>query len=275
MQLFHRTLGHYRGIPSIGKSTISRPFHRSLSIMAPKRKTAVVEMVAVDVEASTLSRRKLPRRSTQQVKEESIEPLPEIESEIKIVEKRTRARTTSKPQAKPKARPQAKTQTPDVKVEDDEAENDDEAVAVERGARRAPPVNSNLLPLPWSGRLGYVRFTMSLPHAFSTTPADCQQGLSEYISPNSQSTSIFVTDMSHSIDPRASASAPRPVTARALHEEQTRQVEAGRRLARPRVCAGPGTRQRPRHCQDAALERQVRHQVSAPEQRNVSVCEPR
>ncbi|KAM3478007.1 hypothetical protein MY5147_002403 [Beauveria neobassiana] len=124
--------------------------------MAPKRKTAVVEMVAVDVEAATMSRRKLPRRSTQQVKEESIEPLPEIKSEVKIVEKRTRTRTTSKPQAKPEARPQAKTQTPDVKVEDDEAENDDEAVAVERGARRAPPVNSDILPLPWSGRLGYL-----------------------------------------------------------------------------------------------------------------------
>ncbi|KAK8148815.1 UV-damage endonuclease [Beauveria asiatica] len=124
--------------------------------MAPKRKTAVVEMVAADVEAATLSRRKLPRPSTQQVKEEFIEPLPEIESEVKIVEKRTRTRATSKPQAKPKARPQAKTQTPDVKVEDDEAENDDEAVAVDRGARRAPPVNSDILPLPWSGRLGYA-----------------------------------------------------------------------------------------------------------------------
>ncbi|KAM3435755.1 hypothetical protein NHJ13734_005399 [Beauveria thailandica] len=124
--------------------------------MAPKRKTAVVEMVAAGVEAATLSRRKLPRPSTQQVKEEFIEPLPEIESEVKIVEKRTRTRATSKPQAKPKARPQAKTQTPDVKVEDDEAENDDEAVAVDRGARRAPPVNSDILPLPWSGRLGYA-----------------------------------------------------------------------------------------------------------------------
>ncbi|KAM3485606.1 hypothetical protein MY8738_001136 [Beauveria namnaoensis] len=124
--------------------------------MAPKRKTAVVEKVAVDVEAAALSRRKLPRRSTQQVKKESIEPLPEMKSEVKIVEKRTRTRTTSKPQAKPEARLEAKTQTPDAKAEDDEVENDDEVVAVERGARRAPPVNSDILPLPWSGRLGYA-----------------------------------------------------------------------------------------------------------------------
>ncbi|KAM3510964.1 hypothetical protein MY11210_005363 [Beauveria gryllotalpidicola] len=124
--------------------------------MAPKRKTAVVEMVAVDAEAATLSRRKLLRSSTQQVKEESIEqPLPEIESEIKIVEKRTRTRTTSKPQAKLKAKP-AKKQATDVKIDDYETENDDEASAAERGARRAPPVNSDLLPLPWSGRLGYA-----------------------------------------------------------------------------------------------------------------------
>lgn len=30
-------------------------------------------------------------------------------------------------------------------------------VAAERGAKRPPPVNSEKLPLPWSGRLGYVR----------------------------------------------------------------------------------------------------------------------
>jgi UV DNA damage endonuclease len=32
-----------------------------------------------------------------------------------------------------------------------------EADNVERGPKRAPPVNSEILPLPWSGRLGYVR----------------------------------------------------------------------------------------------------------------------
>jgi UV DNA damage endonuclease len=30
--------------------------------------------------------------------------------------------------------------------------------AVERGAARPPPVNSDYLPLPWKGRLGYVSF---------------------------------------------------------------------------------------------------------------------
>lgn len=29
---------------------------------------------------------------------------------------------------------------------------------IERGPRRAPPANSDKLPLPWAGRLGYVRY---------------------------------------------------------------------------------------------------------------------
>lgn len=35
-----------------------------------------------------------------------------------------------------------------------EAKGDDDKA--ERGAKRPPPVNSDLLPLPWTGRLGYV-----------------------------------------------------------------------------------------------------------------------
>lgn len=38
---------------------------------------------------------------------------------------------------------------------DEGAPLDDEVL--ERGARRPPPVNSDRLPLPWKGRLGYVR----------------------------------------------------------------------------------------------------------------------
>lgn len=38
----------------------------------------------------------------------------------------------------------------------DAEEETEEAVEVERGAARPPPVNSSYLPLPWKGRLGYV-----------------------------------------------------------------------------------------------------------------------
>ena len=42
-------------------------------------------------------------------------------------------------------------------------EPDDSQDAPERGAARAPPVNSSYLPLPWKGRLGYVSSTPSRP----------------------------------------------------------------------------------------------------------------
>lgn len=54
----------------------------------------------------------------------------------------------------------------------DEAEaGEDEPLDVaERGAKRSPPVNSDYLPLPWKGRLGYVSNFLALPrlHALLT-----------------------------------------------------------------------------------------------------------
>ena len=40
-------------------------------------------------------------------------------------------------------------------------EPDDSPDAPERGAARAPPVNSSYLPLPWKGRLGYVSTSLN------------------------------------------------------------------------------------------------------------------
>lgn len=51
--------------------------------------------------------------------------------------------------------------TPEKEAEHDDPPEDDvneEAPELaERGAKRAPAVNSHVLPLPWKGRLGYVR----------------------------------------------------------------------------------------------------------------------
>lgn len=44
----------------------------------------------------------------------------------------------------------------DVSMEDTGDAKLEEEVDTERGARRPPPVNSDQLPLPWKGRLGYV-----------------------------------------------------------------------------------------------------------------------
>ena len=113
--------------------------------MAPKRKATLAQTVTVDAEAVTLSRRKRPRRSTQTVKVEAIESIPETKSEINLPEKPAKVRTARK------------TTRASGPSEEDEAGKDEEALSAERGARRPPPVNSDELPLPWSGRLGYVR----------------------------------------------------------------------------------------------------------------------
>lgn len=53
--------------------------------------------------------------------------------------------------------------TPEKEDEHDDPPGDDvheEAPELaERGAKRAPAVNSDFLPLPWKGRLGYVRLS--------------------------------------------------------------------------------------------------------------------
>lgn len=51
-----------------------------------------------------------------------------------------------------------------------------ESDGVERGARRLPPVNSETLPLPWKGRLGYVR-SLTLPRRPQAPPILDQGGL--------------------------------------------------------------------------------------------------
>lgn len=152
--------------------------------MAPKRKAAVIDAAAAEADVVASTRRKLPRRSTQKVKEEPIEILPVIKSEPKVVEKPVKVRNARKSKVnvisaenevgdddeklvvkKPvKVRAASKSKSQDV-VADGEVGDEDEALAVERGARRLPPVHSDILPLPWSGRLGYVRASVIFNHA--------------------------------------------------------------------------------------------------------------
>ncbi|KAG7114187.1 UV-damage endonuclease like protein [Verticillium longisporum] len=44
----------------------------------------------------------------------------------------------------------------DIEADADDREQEAEEEPAERGAARPPPVNSNLLPLPWKGRIGYA-----------------------------------------------------------------------------------------------------------------------
>jgi hypothetical protein len=77
--------------------------------------------------------------------------------------------TTKQPKRR-RAKPDSKAQpTSDVVVKDGieglgdpEAEGDELAdeEEIKEALSRPPPVNSDYLPLPWKGRLGYVRFTL-------------------------------------------------------------------------------------------------------------------
>jgi UV DNA damage endonuclease len=51
----------------------------------------------------------------------------------------------------------------DAEAGGDAFEEKADAEVVERSARRAPPVNSDVLPLPWKGRLGYVSIDLHKP----------------------------------------------------------------------------------------------------------------
>lgn len=85
----------------------------------------------------------------------------------------------------------------------------DDEIGADRGARRQPPVNSAVLPLPWKGRLGYVSAILVAPwretarREIARSCANCVfAGLSEHLPQNVKSTGIFFENVSHSIDHR-------------------------------------------------------------------------
>lgn len=49
----------------------------------------------------------------------------------------------------------------DINADVDEVEVEAQEEPTDNGAARPPAVNSNYLPLPWTGRLGYVRSVIS------------------------------------------------------------------------------------------------------------------
>ena len=110
-----------------------------------------------------------------QVKDEDVDdsPLsdaPEVEPEPKTKAKKptSKAQTKAAPEkdgkgaAKPKptaAAKEKKETTKEPQFLDPEAEGNEEAdeEEIQAALSRPPPVNSDYLPLPWKGRLGYVR----------------------------------------------------------------------------------------------------------------------
>ena len=66
------------------------------------------------------------------------------------------------PAAKAKAAAPEKAAAKESQFLDPEADGDEEAdeEEIQAALSRPPPVNSDYLPLPWKGRLGYVRFAL-------------------------------------------------------------------------------------------------------------------
>ena len=81
----------------------------------------------------------------------------------KAVEKKAASKTTT-PAAKAKAAAPAKTIVKEAQFLDPEAEGEEEGdeEEIQAALSRPPPVNSDYLPLPWKGRLGYVCFDKTL-----------------------------------------------------------------------------------------------------------------
>jgi len=77
---------------------------------------------------------------------------------------------------------------------------DDDDDAASRGANRPPPVNSEVLPLPWKGRLGYVSNIAQFLYV-----ANCK-GLSEYISAQRNTSRVFFENLPYSLNSRTSTS---------------------------------------------------------------------
>tara|TARA_R110002003_G_scaffold191_20_gene14867 strand:- start:580 stop:1422 length:843 start_codon:yes stop_codon:yes gene_type:complete len=97
---------------------------------------------------------------------------------------------------------------------------EEDEVEVKEALSRPPPVNSEYLPLPWKGRLGYVRIHLSSTH--SATSLTNAIGLSQHLSPHREPSRIQFPNMPHREHPRASPSIEGPVSARARHQESPR-----------------------------------------------------
>lgn len=98
---------------------------------------------------------------------------------------------------------------------DDEAP--ETAEAADRGAKRAPAVNSDYLPLPWKGRLGYVSFSLvefACRHSRLTI-----SGMSEHVPTCRQTARLQLTNVSHLIHNRAPSPAGRSLTTGTCHQE--------------------------------------------------------
>ena len=96
-----------------------------------------------------------------QVKDEddsdsALSDVPEMETPSKPIAKKTaaKAKVAKAADATTPEKAKAKTSDPQDPEADEDVEADEDEI--KEASRRPPPVNSDYLPLPWKGRLGYV-----------------------------------------------------------------------------------------------------------------------
>jgi UV DNA damage endonuclease len=88
---------------------------------------------------------------------------------------------------------------------------------MKKEAARPPPVNSGYLPLPWKGRLGYVRISSEKKRLQMLIIVI--SGMSQYLPPILKSTNLHFSNLPHSIHRGAPPSPKRSQATRTCHQE--------------------------------------------------------
>jgi hypothetical protein len=100
------------------------------------------------------------------------------------------------------------------------AEDEASPAELEAVLAKPPPVNSEYLPLPWKGRLGYVSYLITPQKSLT------ESGLLEHLPQIFQSHSLLLPNLPHIIHSRTPTPSPRPFSTRTSNQEPSRQIQA-------------------------------------------------
>jgi hypothetical protein len=99
----------------------------------------------------------------------------------------------SKRRQRHKSRPSTKSNDTNGDPEDVDGLEEEDEGEVKEALSRPPPVNSEYLPLPWKGRLGYV----CTSHICYMTPTNACIGMSQHVPTERKSSRVQLENMPH------------------------------------------------------------------------------